>query len=194
MRSSVSSPHSPRVDGRDVRRTSFFDPDIDRHLLRSEGEYVVDEVVKHPVTMVWPVAQVFLGIVLVLSMAWFFEIWLLPLVGGLFLAGRGTYQAHERFMDRFVITNMRVFRVNGVFQRHVATMPLARILDVSVYQPFIGNILNYGHLTFESAAQDQGLREIRFVGDPNARDLTIQRVIQRAGIRAMAGREEDDGT
>jgi hypothetical protein len=46
-----------------------------------------------------------------------------------------------------------------------------------------GRLLGYGHFTFESAAQDQGLRDIRFVGDPDARDLAIQRVVQRAGLR-----------
>ena len=44
-------------------------------------------------------------------------------------------------------------------------------------------MLGYGHFTFESAAQEQGLRDIRYVGDPDARDLTIQRVVQRSGLR-----------
>ena len=98
-------------------------------------------------------------------------------------------------MDRFVITNMRVFRVRGVFSQNRATMPMTRILDITVAQPFLGRIFHYGHLVFESAAQDQGLRDIRFVGDPDQRDLTIQTVIQRAGLRASAARQEatDDG-
>ena len=32
-------------------------------------------------------------------------------------------------IDRFVVTNMRVFRVRGVLVRSIATMPLTRILD-----------------------------------------------------------------
>jgi hypothetical protein len=36
---------------------------------------------------------------------------------------------------------------------------------------------------FESAAQEQGLKEIRYVGRPDERDLSIQRVVQRAGLR-----------
>jgi hypothetical protein len=86
-------------------------------------------------------------------------------------------------MDRFVITNMRVFRVKGVLARSLATMPLGRILDITVVKPLHGRILGFGHFTFESAAQDQGLRDIRFVGRPDQRDLAIQRVVQRSGLR-----------
>ena len=99
---------------------------------------------------------------------------------------------HVEYMDRFVITNMRVFRVHGVLSQHLATMPMTRILDISVHQPFLGRLLGYGHFVFESAAQDQGLRDIRFVGDPERRDLTIQRVIQRSGLRAQM-KPLDDG-
>ncbi|MGH3484525.1 MAG: PH domain-containing protein, partial [Nocardioidaceae bacterium] len=79
--------------------------------------------------------------------------------------------------------NMRVFRISGVVTRKIATMPIARILDITVDQPFFGRIMGYGHFVFESAAQEQGLREIRYIGDPSGRDLTIQRVIQRSGLR-----------
>ena len=86
-------------------------------------------------------------------------------------------------LDRFVVTNMRVFRVNGVLARSLATMPLSRILDITVQKPLIGRLLGYGHFVFESAAQAQGLRDISFVGRPDERDLTIQRVVQRSGLR-----------
>ena len=85
--------------------------------------------------------------------------------------------------DRFVVTNMRVFRVHGVLSSHLATMPLSRILDITVVKPLHGRILGFGHFVFESAAQEQGLRDIRYVGRPDERDLVIQRVVQRAGLR-----------
>ena len=47
----------------------------------------------------------------------------------------------------------------------------------------LGRILGYGHFVFESAAQEQGLRDIHTVARPDERDLTIQRVVQRAGLR-----------
>ena len=91
------------------------------------------------------------------------------------------YARHHK--DRFVITNMRVFRVHGVLSRRLATMPLHRILDITVVRPLHGRLLGFGHFVFESAAQDQGLRDIRYVGRPDERDLAIQRVVQRSGLR-----------
>jgi uncharacterized membrane protein YdbT with pleckstrin-like domain len=76
-----------------------------------------------------------------------------------------------------------VFRVRGVLSQRLATMPLHRILDITVEKPVLGRLLNYGHFVFESAAQEQGLRDIRFVARPYERDLTIQRVVQRSGLR-----------
>ena len=107
----------------------------------------------------------------------------LPLALGLGLLAWAGWKALAANLDRFVITNMRVFRVHGVLARSLATMPLGRILDITVIKPMTGRILGYGHFTFESAAQDQGLRDIRFVGRPDERDLAIQRVVQRAGLR-----------
>ena len=162
----------------------LVDPQIGRHLLRDEGEVIVDEVCKHWVVYVVPVLIAvagvgFLGLFLVssVSVAW------LPLVIGLALLCWAGWRALAANMDRFVITNMRVFRVKGVLARSLATMPLGRILDITVVKPMTGRLLGYGHFTFESAAQDQGLRDIRFVGSPDARDLAIQRVVQRAGLR-----------
>ena len=66
---------------------------------------------------------------------------------------------------------MRVFRVHGVLSQTLATMPLSRILDITVVKPLHGRILGFGHFVFESAAQEQGLREIRYVGRPDERDL-----------------------
>ena len=74
-------------------------------------------------------------------------------------------------MDRFVITNMRAFRVHGLFSRHRATTPMTRILDITVDKSPMGRIFNYGHFIFESAAQDQGLRDIDYVGRPDERDV-----------------------
>lgn len=160
------------------------DPDIGQHLLRDEGEVVVDEVRKHWVVFTVPVLLGVLGLgFLVLFPVTDIDLAWVPLAIGVGLVGWGGWKALAANVDRFVITNMRVFRVHGVLVRSLATMPLGRILDITVVKPVTGRILGYGHFTFESAAQDQGLREIRFVGRPNERDLAIQRVVQRAGLR-----------
>jgi hypothetical protein len=164
----------------------LLDPQIGRHLLRDEGEVIVDEVRKHWVVYVVPTLGGVAGLLCValfvvapVDIAW------LPLVVALVLFAWSGWRALAENMDRFVITNMRVFRVKGVLARSLATMPLGRILDITVVKPMTGRVLGYGHFTFESAAQDQGLRDIRFVGDPDRRDLAIQRVVQRSGLRGM---------
>lgn len=170
----------------------FLDPDVDRHLLVDEGEYVIDEVAKHPVTVALPVTALVVSMAAFATMPFLGPWFWLTLVAGLALIGWGLVGVHQQFMDRFVITNMRVFRVHGILSQHLATMPMTRILDISVHQPFWGRLLGYGHLVFESAAQAQGLRDIKFVGHPEERDLTIQRTIQRAGLRASVKRSDPD--
>ena len=160
------------------------DPRVGRHLLREEGEVVVDEVLHHWVVYIVPGLWALAGALLFalflftrVDAAW------LPLLGAFGLWGYAAWKALKAHMDRFVITNMRVFRVRGVITQRLATMPLGRILDITVEKPLVGRVLNYGHFVFESAAQEQGLRDIRFVARPYDRDLIIQRVVQRAGLR-----------
>jgi membrane protein YdbS with pleckstrin-like domain len=168
---------------------SVFDPRIDKHLIADQGEYVVDEVRKHWAATVSAGLELFAGaVVLMLAFAVPIQVWWLPALIGGAVTVHAVWRVFEQRMDRFVITNMRVFRVHGILSQRIATMPLARILDISVYKPLIGRVFGYGHFVFESAAQEQGLREIRYVGDPDARGLTIQRVIAQAGLRGAAGR------
>lgn len=159
--------------------------EIDSHLLGDEGEVVIDEVRHHPVVFLRPIGEVLVAALAMvaflyssLDVAWF---WLLVAAGLVTHAGWIALVDH---MDRFVITNMRVFRISGVFSRTIATMPISRILDITVVKPLLGRFpFDYGHFVFESAAQEQGLRDIRYVGRPHERDLTIQRVVQRSGLR-----------
>lgn len=161
----------------------LLEPDIDAHLLADEGEVVIDEVRKHWAATFWWYCLAFLSIPLFISMIWAKGFFWAPLIAGLVAFAVGVWKIHVQFMDRFVITNMRVFRVHGVFNQSLATMPMSRILDISMKQSIVGQLCGYGHFVFETAAQDQGLRDITYVGDPQQRDLTIQRVIQRAGLR-----------
>jgi membrane protein YdbS with pleckstrin-like domain len=174
-----------------------IDPHVEQYLLPGEEERIVDEVRRHPVAIFFPVVRLLIAIA-VTFVALFVDSrvgWLLLLASGM-LAAQALWRILEQHMDRFVITNMRVFRVHGVLSQHRATMPMSRILDITVEKPLLGRIFGYGHFVFESAAQDQGLRDIRFVGRPDERDLTIQTVIQRAGLRASAGRRpvKDENT
>jgi len=164
--------------------TSWFDPRIGRHLLRDEGEVIVDEVRHHWVVFLLPVLELLLGLALVVAVLFIrADVGWLVFVLGVLILLYGGYKALSQHMDRFVVTNMRVFRVNGVLSQNLATMPLIRILDITVKKPIHGRMLGFGHFIFESAAQEQGLKDIRYVGRPDQRDLTIQRVVQRSGLR-----------
>jgi len=169
-----------------VSGSSFAAPDISRHLLREEGEVVVDEVSHHWIVFVRPVVEAVVGLVLlVLSATIDMNIaWVVVLLAFAAILHAGWAALREQ-RDRFVITNMRIFRIHGVLSTQLATMPLARVLDITVAKPFIGRIFGYGHFIFESAAQEQGLKQIRYVGAPDERDLIIQRVVQRAGLRGQ---------
>jgi uncharacterized membrane protein YdbT with pleckstrin-like domain len=163
---------------------SLSDPNIGKHLLRDEGEVIVDEVRHHWFAYMFPVLEAAVACSLLvaspfvdMNIAWLF------LVVAFGLLGHASWGVLREHRDRFVITNMRVFRLHGVLSQHLATMPLSRILDISVDKPLHGRIFGFGHFVFESAAQAQGLRDIRYVGHPDQRDLTIQRVVQRSGLR-----------
>ena len=163
---------------------SWADPDIRRHLLREEGEVIVDEVRHHWVVYVLPGLEVALGLVLLLAVGYVdVRLGWLPFLLAMGIWAHAAWKTLASHRDRFVVTNMRVFRVNGVLSSQLATMPLSRILDITVAKPVHGRVLGFGHFVFESAAQEQGLRDIRYVGRPDERDLAIQRVVQRSGLR-----------
>ncbi|WP_433160402.1 PH domain-containing protein [Kribbella sp. CA-247076] len=181
----------------------IFDPKVRRHLISDEGEVVIDEVRQHWVVFIPPMLEVALATALLVALA-------TDSIGGtqvllaivLILLMHAFWQFLTHHRDRFVVTNMRVMRIRGVFSQTVATTPIARVLDITLQKPIVGRIFGYGHFVFESAAQDQGFREIRWVSRPDDRDLTIQRVIQRTGLRASASVDvvqgdddtDDDGT
>jgi hypothetical protein len=168
------------------------DPEISERLLRDGGEddevLVEDGVVRlHWVVYLRPALVALLGVAVGLSvpftgvrMGWF------PFLLAAGLLGWAAVLALKRNIDRFVITTDRVFRVSGLLNRTEAEMPLTRILDTTVYKPLQGRLLNFGHFTFESAAQDQGLKDIRYVRNIDERRKLIQRVTKDAGLRSRS--------
>lgn len=101
----------------------------------------------------------------------------------LLLAGHGGYAILRESRDVFVLTVERVFRVSGVIAQQKATAPVARLLDITVDKPLVGRILGYGHLILETAAQEQGLRVLRYVPNPDEVNGWIDNV--RAGLTPL---------
>jgi uncharacterized membrane protein YdbT with pleckstrin-like domain len=173
---------------------AWLDPHVDQYLLQGQGEYVVREVHKHWAASVLAWARFVVAVPVVVSAFAYAGAgrWILLLLG-LALGGQALFRIVDEYRDRFVITNMRVFRVHGTLNTQRASVPLGRILDITVKKPLIGRMLNYGHFVFESAAQVQGISEIRYVAEIDVRDALLQDTMQRAGLRATAP-AQDDGT
>jgi hypothetical protein len=90
----------------------------------------------------------------------------LPLLISIGLVLHAGWKSLEHFLDVMVITDIRVFRITGLPVRKRASMPLTRILDITVERPMLGAVFDYGHFIFESAAQTQGMKDVRYVPHP----------------------------
>lgn len=162
----------------------IVNPHIERYVLVDEGEVIIEAVHKHWIVYMRAIAEVLGGILAFVvflfspvRVAW------LPFLIAVVLFVHAAWLALDKYRDVFVITNMRVFRLNGVFDQKLATMPMARILDITLYKPFVGRVLGYGDFVFENAAQEQGLRRITHVPRPDILDIVIERAIFEAGLR-----------
>ena len=109
------------------------------------------------------------------------------------IAAQALWRLVEEYRDRFVITNQRVFRVHGTFSTSRASVPLSRILDITVLKPLIGHWFGYGHFVFESAAQVQGLNEIKYVGKIDGVEDQLRMAMQ-GDVPQVSAIDDDDGT
>jgi uncharacterized membrane protein YdbT with pleckstrin-like domain len=178
-----------------VGLVAWLDPHVDQYILTTAGEQKVVEVKKHWAASAWPAVRVAIGVVIFMS-AFAFQgaIYWLLFVLGLVIGLQALYRIVEEYRDRFIITNQRVFRVNGVFSTARASVPLLRILDITVNKPLVGRWLNFGHFIFESAAQVQGLNKITFVRDIDQREDVLRMVMAGDFPQQVATPAEDDGT
>lgn len=132
------------------------------------GERVIREVLHAPLLYVVPVLIALLG--LFLLVAWLPNVSvddaLVPILLVVGILGYAFYRFLKIRRDRFVVTDSRVFRVWGVFTLNEAEMEIVRVLDITVQRPWYLRPLGTGHVILENAAQEQGLREIRIVPDP----------------------------
>jgi len=94
--------------------------------------------------------------------------------------------------DRFILTNKRVMVVRGIINRDVGMMPLLRVTDMKYEQSPLGRMLNYGTFVLESAGQDQALREVAQLPNPNELYLrVVEEMYEPAAVEARLGGGED---
>jgi membrane protein YdbS with pleckstrin-like domain len=111
------------------------------------------------------------------------------------------WRVGDWWFDRFILTNKRVMVVSGIITRNVAMMPLVRVTDMKYVQSPLGRLLKYGTFELESAGQDQALRKVENLPNPNELYLRIvEEMYEPEAVEARLGRVaegeygEEDGT
>ncbi len=95
---------------------------------------------------------------------------LVDMIGGaiaLFFILRLAWRIWEWRAMRFVVTDRRVFEVSGVLTRKVASMPLAKMTDVTYRRSVLGRLLGFGELIVETAGQEQSLYRLDHLPHPD---------------------------
>lgn len=105
------------------------------------------------------------------------------------------WRVADWFFDRFILTNKRVMVVKGIITRQVAMMPLLRVTDMKYEQSPLGRTLNYGTFVLESAGQEQALREIKYLPNPNELYLrVVEEMYEPQAVEARLGKEADEAS
>jgi len=109
------------------------------------------------------------------------------------IMGWVAWKVGDWYFDRFILTNKRVMVVNGIITRRVAMMPLLRVTDMKYEQSPLGRALNYGTFVLESAGQEQALREIKHLPNPNELYLrVVEEMYEPQAVEARLGKDADD--
>lgn len=102
------------------------------------------------------------------------------------------WKVADWYFDRFILTNKRVMVVNGIITRKVAMMPLLRVTDMKYEQSPLGRLLNYGTFVLESAGQDQALREVKHLPNPNELYLrVVEEMYEPQAVEARLGKDAE---
>jgi hypothetical protein len=85
----------------------------------------------------------------------------------IFFAARLAWRMWEWWVDRIVVTDRRIFEVSGIVTRRVASMPLAKVTDMTYQRSLLGRLLGYGDFVVESPGQRQGIYRINHLPKPD---------------------------
>lgn len=183
-----------------------------RHSLRRErprgddrylaiDERVVCRIRRHPALLLRPFAEALGAIVA----AAFLGFWLSPAEGSdlldtllgliaiVFMA-RFAWKGWEWSVARIIVTDRRLFEVSGLISRNVASMPLAKVTDMTYHRSLMGRLLGYGALRVESPGQKQSVEQIAYLPRPDEFYRTVTSLVMAGPDERpeMAGRVEDD--
>jgi membrane protein YdbS with pleckstrin-like domain len=127
------------------------------------------------------IASVFLGVSFNGS---FVSAGLVFLILGLVLLYLVLKRLRERYTS-YVVTNVRIMHISGVFSRRAHSIPWVRVTDLTYEQSLIGRLFGYATLHIESANEEGGLRDLEGVSDPlRFNQYVIDMVVAKQGPTA----------
>jgi hypothetical protein len=91
------------------------------------------------------------------------------------------------YNDCVVITNRRMMRFEGLFNRHMVESVLDKINDVTLNQTFWGRVFGYGDVTVLTAAES-GIQEMRNIAKP----FEFKQALFKARSMDADGNDADD--
>ena len=100
-------------------------------------------------------------------------------VAWLVVVGRAIWKLLAWHNDWFVATDRRLLLVYGLISQRVAMMPLNKVTDMNYQRSITGRLFGYGRFVLESAGQDQAMREIDFLPDPDEKYRRICAILFR---------------
>jgi hypothetical protein len=99
----------------------------------------------------------------------------------------------EWWMRYFIVTRRRVLLTSGVIVRTVTLLPLRRITDLTWQETLGGQVLGYGTFKFESAGQDQALRNLPYMPDAGNLYREVSKLLFGSDWGGSASGGDDEG-
>lgn len=172
----------------------------------ASDERIVLSVRRHWIVVVGATAAAIVAIFVAGTIGWVASpsdgaAWLDNALGivALVFAARAGWRLWQWWVDRIIVTDQRIFEVSGVLTRKVASMPLARVTDMTYRRSILGRLLGYGDFIVESAGQEQALGRIERIPHPDDFYRKITSLVT-AGLPSLADEgdfvavdEEDTG-
>lgn len=98
----------------------------------------------------------------------------LLVVAFLALIGRLIWKWIEWNRSLFFFTPYRIIYIHGILTRKIAMLPMGKVTDMRYDRTPAGQFLDYGMFIIESAGQEQALRELNYVPEP---DETYKQIV-----------------
>ncbi|PKW27640.1 PH domain-containing protein [Phycicoccus duodecadis] len=137
----------------------------------AEGERIVIRTRQHPMVLwrqtVWPLVAAWVWWWLVFRVQAtprFIDVATVVLLVGLARLG---WMELERRYRWFVATNKRILKHEGFLDLSVPMMRLTKVTDMTYRRSLAGELLGFGTIIIESAGQQQAIRDLTYVPEPD---------------------------